>query len=320
MPTVAPKLRPPACSQELLRAFLSAYWLRPENALWMTLRSATLAKQALASPTLDLCCGDGIFSFLHADGRFDAAFDVFGAVRDLERVTSAHADMFDAPGVDYQPAVAQRPRRGWDTGLDAKPNLLAKAGALGFYRTLIEHDCNAPLPFEPETFASVYCNALYWVGDVEACLAELRRVTRVGGRVVLQVKLAEMTDYTLEAFRDQLGERFLELIGRGRRACWPALATRAQWERRFRRAGFDLIDERPFVTRTHAHLWDIGLRPIAPLLVRMTQEIRPATRAAVKREWVALFLELLAPMCRPDFDLLDPDAEPAETQYTLTPG
>ena len=72
-------------------------------------------------------------------------------------------------------------------------------------------------------------------------------------------------------------------------------------------------------TRTHAHLWDVGLRPIAPLLVRMANELTPATRREIKQDWIALFQELLEPVCRLDFDLFADESEPAEMQYVLQP-
>ena len=72
-------------------------------------------------------------------------------------------------------------------------------------------------------------------------------------------------------------------------------------------------------------------RHIAPLLVRMVQAITPETRATIKKDWVDLFCELLAPLCTPDLDL-SPHAspgdrqaghaaqqEPAEIQYVLSP-
>ena len=53
---------------DLLRRFLQVYWLRPENAFWMTLRSETLADCPIEQPALDIACGDGLFSFLHCGG------------------------------------------------------------------------------------------------------------------------------------------------------------------------------------------------------------------------------------------------------------
>ena len=304
----------------LLRQYVQAYWLRPENAFWMCLRSLTLGRCAIRSPSCDMACGDGVFSFLHAGGEFDQRFDVFGAVGHLDRVTDEHADMFDAGGARYAPRITRPAACRIDVGADLKPELLQKAATLGFYQRLVEHDCNRPLPFPDQAFATVYCNSAYWIRAVDRLLRELRRITRPDGTVILHVKLAALQDYTLRAFRRQLGDRFLELIDRGRRGCWPTIGTRSQWEQRFKQAGLTIADATPFVTRTHAHIWDVGLRPFAPLLVRMANALTPELRVEIKHDWVALLLELLEPLCRPDFDLFAEASEPAEIQYVLRPG
>jgi len=301
----------------LLRRFLEAYWLRPENALWMALRSEALVRVAFTRPSIDLGCGDGVFSFLHFGGVFDPAFDVFTAVDHLDRVRDAHADMFDSGADRYRPRIISRPADAIDLGSDCKPAMLAKAAKLDFYARLVEHDNNNPLPFDDASFAIVYCNAAYWVREIDRFLAELGRITQPDGRVVLQVKLDAMRRYTLEAHRHVLGDRFLDIIGRGRVDCWPTLADRSTWEGRFVQAGFSILEVTPFVTRTHAHLWDIGLRPIAPQLVRMANALSPATRAEIKRDWVDLFCELLSPLCDPALDLFTGHDEPAEIQYVL---
>ncbi|RMF76352.1 MAG: methyltransferase domain-containing protein [Planctomycetota bacterium] len=315
----APATPTSARPDEVLRAFLACYWLRPENALWMTLRSMVLSHARLEPPAADLSCGDGVFTFLHCGGRFDDSFDVFRTVRRVDGTGSARTDMFDYHDADYMPPIARRPHTIVDVGTDLKPALLAKADALGFYRRLVQHDNNHPLPFEDDAFATVYCNSAYWVRRIDVFLRELVRVTRRDGAAVLHVKLAAMSGYTLAGFRDMLGDTFLDIIGRGRFDCWPTVATRNEWEQRFARAGFEIVDARPFVTRTHAHIWDIGLRPIAPLLVRMANEIDDASRLSIKRDWIALLEDLLRPLCRPDFDLFAQAAEPAEIQYVLRP-
>jgi len=302
---------------DLLRRFVQAYWLRPENALWMTLRSITLSAHALERPSIDISCGDGVFSFLHGGGAFDPAFDVFTSVARLDRRQSETGDMFDHLRDDYRPPIISRPGDSIDVGTDCKPTMLAKADRLRFYDRLVEHDNNEPLPFADGTFQTVYCNAAYWVANIDGFLAEARRITRPGGRIILQVKLDSMRRYTLEPCEAALGRRFLDIIGRGRIDCWPTLADRSTWETRFARARLSIENATPFVTKTHAHLWDIGLRPIAPMLVRMANALSPATRAAIKTEWVDLFCELLEPLCDPSLELLPIRDEPAEIQYVL---
>ncbi len=285
----------------------------------MTLRSTTLSAHALERPSLDVSCGDGVFSFLHDGGAFDPAFDVFTSVARLDRRQNEAGDMFDHLRDDYRPPIVSRPGDSIDVGTDCKSTMLAKADRLRFYDRLVEHDNNHPLPFADATFQTVYCNAAYWVANIAGFLAEMRRITRPGGRIILQVKLNSMRRYTLQAYEAALGRRFLDIIGRGRIDCWPTLADRSTWETRFARARLSIENATPFVTKTHAHLWDIGLRPIAPMLVRMANALSPATRAAIKTEWVDLFCELLEPLCDPSLDLLSGNGDPAETQYVLRP-
>ncbi|MCC7291150.1 MAG: methyltransferase domain-containing protein [Phycisphaerales bacterium] len=309
---------PPAVDRlALLRRFLTAYWLRPENAFWMTLRSLSLSTVEWRGPSIDVSCGDGLFSFLHAGGELDPAFDVFASVGSLDRVTHEHADMFDFAGLQYAPPVTRRPARGIDVGTDLKDAMLAKASALGFYGRLIRHDSNERLPLPDASFETVYCNSAYWVEQIDGFLAELARIAAPSGRVILHVKLDSMRRYTLEPWRAALGENFLRIIGRGRFECWKSLASRLQWERRFQSAGLRIADARAFATPTHSRLWDVGLRPIAPLLTRMAGALTPQTRAAIKRDWVDLFCELLDPMTRVGFDLSETADEPAEMQYVL---
>ncbi len=301
-----------------LRRFLEAYWLRPENALWMTLRSVALAKHKPTTPSLDLCCGDGLFTFLHLDGALEPSFDVFSSVAGLDRVKNEAHDMFDHATSDYQPAVIKHPICQIDVGCDLKINLIDKAQALNLYDRIVQHDCNETLPFADDSFEWVYCNAAYWVSHIAQLLSELRRITKSDGRVVLQVKLDSLQRYNLNVFRPLLGDRWLDIIGRGRLACWPALADRSTWEKRFADAGLSIIEATPFITQTHAHLWDVGLRPIAPLLVKMANGLTDQTRASIKSEWVDLFLELLEPFCNGQADLFGQADEPGEIQYVLS--
>jgi SAM-dependent methyltransferase len=305
---------------DLLHRYLNVYWLRPENAFWTVLRSLAWRRVAVSSPSIDVSCGDGVFSFIHAGGAFAPSFDVFQAVGQLDRVTPENADMFDHPTDEtYRPAVTRRPTWKIDVGADLKGALLGKAGVLDFYGRLVRHDNNEPLPFRDGEFQTVYCNSAKWVRNIGPFLAEIARITRPDGTIVLHVKLDTIARYTLTPFGAELGERFLEIIDRGRLATWPALASRAEWERRFEAAGLNIVAVTLLATRTHAHLWDVGLRPIAPLLVRMTDGLTPPTRLAIKQDWIALFRELLEPICRPDFDLFAEESEPAEVQYVLRP-
>ena len=306
-------------TRELLQRFLNCYWLRPENEFWMVLRSQVLSQFDWVSPAIDVSCGDGIFSFLHAGGDFDLDFDVFTSVGRLDEVRDEHRDMFDHIDDNYRPIINQRPTYNIAVGTDWKQSLLDKAARLDFYDKLIQHDNNEPLPFADDSFATVYCNSIYWVKDIDTFLRELKRICRPDGRALLEVKLDAVTRYTLAPFADKLGQRWLDIMDRGRAATWPTMADRATWEKRFTEAGLRIAHAIPFVTRTHAHIWDIGLRPIAPMLVRMANQIDRNTRRTIKADWIDLFLDLLEPITREDFELLSGQHEPAELLFVLEP-
>ncbi len=309
-----------AAARGKLHAFLSAYWLRPENAFWMVLRSDALDACRLEAPWIDLSCGDGVFSFLHAGGRFDDAFDVFTSVAHLDRVKTSHADIFDHVDEAYRPGIVRRPSSTIACGSDWKAALLEKAGRLALYDRLIEHDNNRPLPVPDGAFQTVYCNAIYWVERIDAFLAEIRRICAPAGRVILEVKLDSILSCTLERFRSGLGDEFLSIINRGRFATWPSMSDRVTWERRFEQAGLRTVRAIPFATRTHAHVWDVGLRPIAPLLARMANALTPATRLSIKRDWIALFEDLAKPFCDPTLRLADSTTEEeVEVLFELRP-
>jgi SAM-dependent methyltransferase len=282
----------------------------------MALRSETLAAVPLDQPCADFGCGDGVFSFLHLGGRFDPAFDVFTDVN-LSDARNGRPDMFDCATDAYQPTIVSPPSQQIDVGLDLKANMLTKAKLLELYGQLIQHDNNDTLPYSAEQFRTIYCNAAYWVENIEGFLVEVRRVLQPGGKIILQVKLDCLSRYTLDAHRAALGERFLDIIAGDRLNCWPSLTDRLTWERRFGRAGLTIEQATPFITKTHAHIWDIGLRPITPLLVKMANALSPQTRAQIKDEWVGRLLELTEPLCRPDLHLGGHEDEPAEMQYVL---
>lgn len=312
----AAEKRDPAAA---LLPFLNAFWLRPENAVWMTLRSEALRHCAWERPSADLCCGDGLFSFLHHGGRLDPDFDVFQSGCNLQAAGSPGADIFDHAADDYRPPIAKPADLQIDDGSDHKPNLLAKARTLNLYAALTEHDHNRPLPFADGRFRTIFCNAAYWITEIDAFLSQLRRIAHPDGRVILHVKLDAMRRGSLSRLEKILGPQAVGRLAGDRLASWPTLADRRTWETRFQRAGFSIENALPLATTLHATLWEVGLRPIAPLIARLATATNPQTRTAVKRDWVALFTELAAPLCDPTLTTATSRHEPVEVQYVLRP-
>jgi len=219
-----------------LRKFLNVYWLRPENALWRSINCIAMEDLEFHEPSLDLSCGDGIFSFLRAGGDFDRAFDIFTAVKDINRFFE-NVDIYDATSQDYTPPITSYPFYKITVGTPWKQNLLDKAARLDFYKKLRLHDNNNPLPFENDTFQTIFSNSVYWVKNLTQLLSEIARVLHPKGRAILVLKTASIRDYTLDAFEPALGSDWLDLIDRGRKLHYPRLFNDEGWTRLLNDAG-----------------------------------------------------------------------------------
>lgn len=80
-----------------LNQLLNVFWLRPETALWREIDIRAMQSFSFKSPSLDIGCGDGIFSFIRAGGKFSSEFDAFQAMSGLDKFFEK-VDVFDEIG------------------------------------------------------------------------------------------------------------------------------------------------------------------------------------------------------------------------------
>lgn len=303
-----------------LQELLSVFWLRPETAIWRELDIQAMAPFHFRPPALDLGCGDGIFSFVRAGGRFDPGFDAFRAVGELDKFFE-NVDVFDAFEGSIAPTVIQRPAYEIQCGFDHKENLLRKAGQLGLYRELKLGDGNRPLPFADDSFRSVFSNIVYWLDDPEAVLKEISRILNRGGQACLMLPNETLPEFS---FYHQLHVKtgdadwaFLEKLDRGRFADNIRQAKSAtSWEAMFAAAELRVVGHVAHLSKTVIQIWDVGLRPLFPVLRKMADFVPREALPALKREWVAILHQFLAPIARMDSRLRQ-QAEPAFHCYIL---
>lgn len=284
-----------------LPTFLEYFWLRPETAVWRALDCAALHSLEFQPPILDLGCGDGAFSFLRAGGRFLPSYDFASQAGNLDQFF-ANADIYDHFDPDKALDVVARPARyRISCGFDQKRTLLAKAALTGLYEETVAGDANARLPFEDGSFATVYSNILYWLDDYPHALAEIARILRRGGRCILQVPGEHFRSFS---FYQRLFVRtgdpkweWLKLLDRGRSDNIKNCMSSKEWSAAFRRAGLAVERCHPYLPRLIIEAWDIGLRPLSPVLIEMANAMEPEQRAAAKTKWVESLLPLLLPLC-----------------------
>lgn len=304
---------------QILDALLSAYWLRPEQAMWRAIDFRAMASFEMESPSLDLGCGEGTFAFLRAGGEFQNGYDVFQATTGLNRFFEA-IDVYDAFDESAVSQIAVKPSYQIDVGFDHKENLLKKAAMLGVYKSFKLGDGNDRLPFDDNSFASIFSNVVYWLDDPQAVLSEIERILKPGGKACLMLPndtLREFSFFNRLAAGGNPDWAFLEQLDRGRlseniKHAKPA----AEWEAMFSVSGLAVHEHVQHLSKTAIQIWDIGMRPLFPVLMKMVASIKPEELPAIKREWIATMKHFLLPIVEMDF-ALHQNEEPAFHCYTL---
>lgn len=303
-----------------LDALLNVFWLRPETALWRELDIRTMADFQFRSPSLDLGCGDGIFSFIRGGGRFDSVFDAFQVMSGLDKFFE-NVDVFDAFDELLSPIVVHAADYQIDCGFDHKDNLLKKASKLGLYKSLQQGDANAALPFSDESFYSIFSNILYWLDDPSKTLKEISRVLKPEGRACFMLPNITLPQYSFfNTLYVQTGDArwaFLEKLDRGRfNDNIRQARSSADWENMFSNAGLKIISHRQHLSKTVIQLWDIGMRPLFPVLLRMAKGLDKDLLSSIKEDWVRTLRQFLEPIILMDADLSE-EHEPAFHCYVL---
>jgi SAM-dependent methyltransferase len=134
-----------------------------------------------------------------------------------------------------------------DVGLDPAFVSLEEAARFGAYRLLV-NSMGDRIPCTAESFASVVSNSvLEHIPNVDAVLADIRRVLKPGGRLVITVPNDHFTqNLSIAGFFDRIGlhgpaDGYRRLFNRISRHYHPD--PPAQWRGRLEKSGFKVLEE-----------------------------------------------------------------------------
>ena len=155
-----------------LNGLLNAYWIRPEAAIHRTLDILQMKNVVFKKPILDLGCGNGVFSFLFFGGKFNSDFDVYQWVPDTTNFIKGR-DIYNQ-STKYKPKILKKPKTKVDVGIDWKQSLLDNANKLGLYDKTVQHDLNKKLPFDDNSFSTIFSNDMFWINKIDDLLLQAR--------------------------------------------------------------------------------------------------------------------------------------------------
>jgi SAM-dependent methyltransferase len=307
-------------NEATLDELLSVFWLRPETALWREIDIQAMKGFQFESPSLDLGCGDGLFSFLRAGGRFSPEFDAFQVVSGLDGFFN-NVDVFDAYDESLMPGILKKAAYGIDFAFDHKENLLKKASHLGLYGVSKIGDANKPLPFESGSIRTVFSNIVYWLDNPQAVFLEVSRILCTGGRACFMLPNRTLPEFSFfrRLYYDTKDPKwaFLEKLDRGRfDDNIRQSRSPSEWEQMFAQSGLHVVGHRRHLSKTVIQMWDVGLRPLFPVLKRMTAKLSPDDLLDIKAEWIDILKQFLEPIANMDADLCQGE-EPAFHCYIV---
>ena len=275
--------------KQYLEQYLNWFWLRPENALMLTIRAEKFSStfKYFDSDSLDVSCGDGVFSFIAGGGLLGFDSDMFMSV-DNTKPRLGNFDAFDFYDEAYKVDILKPPSINFSHGSDWKMNLINKAENLNWYKNLFVHDNNLTFPFKNNIFGYIYSNSTYWVQQFDEHINDLVRLLRPGGYLVLEVKTTNIEKYSSYEYAcDMFGIKACELFDAGRRSTWKGLKSLGEYRKFFDNIKeLELIEEKPVYGDMLVQIWDIGLRPLFNPLSKMANGLDEQTRREVKKEWV----------------------------------
>lgn len=292
-------------TSEFLEALLPHLWLRPERALvdaYQLSAVSSLFPEDLPHPSLEFGCTDGVCTFVLLGGRakitYDDYLDVPVPSRILER--DDYFEVADPLTLD----VVSRPARETITyGLSWKGAHVERASRLNLYGTLIQSPLNAAIPLEENSLEFVWAPNLFQVKpeDLDSAIEGLQDVLRIGGTLVTIVPDTNQRDFELLERMPSLNSSLREVLDRGisRNLTMNAKSDK-EWRAKFQQHNLEVMEHKPFLPRIVGDIYQIGFRPMFPVLLKAYKSLRSLNLSEfirIKQQWIDTEFNFLEGLC-----------------------
>ncbi|MGG7073557.1 hypothetical protein U5B43_04765 [Campylobacter sp. 9BO] len=124
----------------------------------------------------------------------------------------------------------------------------------------------------------------------------------MGGAVALMLPNKTMPDFSfynqLYIKKGNMDFGFLRYLDRGRYSSNIKLAKSfSEWEKIICNSGLKIAEHKMHLSKTVIQMWDIGLRPIFPVLSKLVNAVENKEELLnIKEEWIEIFMRFLEPI------------------------
>jgi SAM-dependent methyltransferase len=264
-----------------MKEFLYMTWLRPENVVWDTIASFLIGGELIkAHNILEVGIGNGYFTFMTLGGKFHKEYDWYYNVN-VEDYNDSK-DIYDHFNVvDITRYVLEYPGTRLSYGVDHKHKLLKQVEQLNIVDKLILHDANEFI--ELPDVDTIYSNIIYWLKDPIHILQNFQKILNPKGKIILTFPNRDFFRYCPSYRRENPLQKLLNR-GRAENILWSM--DLADFEKTLNeKTSLNIIQNRKFLCELTLNIWDVGLRPLSPHLIKMANNLDKAKRTEIKEEW-----------------------------------
>jgi hypothetical protein len=302
---------------DLFRRLLVPLWLRPERALWEAHQLFAVREFLLnefEQPSLEYGCLDGVLTFVLLGGEFSLEFDDYLELT-VERHSGSqpaptHRDYFDqcTTELDIRSMVARRPDPKFSVGISWKESHINKARRLDVYDELRLIDLGSPLAGVPtSTYRTIFAPMLFWLENdrLGTMFDELRRIVHPDGRVITIFPGEPQAQHSIYPTLSSIEPEWAKSIDRGiHENLTRSIRPLQGWDDFFNQHQWIIGRRSEFITPVINQIYQIGLRPMFPVMVNMYHRLRRASLPEwrdLKSHWIETVEHFLAPLCSPDW-------------------
>lgn len=264
--------------------YFNLYWLRPENVPW-DLHVCKIFQENFKinklSRSLEIGSGHGYNTLLNLNGELNKQFDFF--FNSKPNFFFKNNDIYDFK-IFYknkENLVTKPAENRFELVLDLKKNLINNSKLLNISKKYKVFDCNNDMS-KFGRFDFIYTSIIYWLNNPYKSIINIKKLLNPNGYFLFTIPNQNFLKYCKSY---SLKGKLWRLINRGRKKTLKLIVEENLFENWLKKNQLDIVTKNYFLSKKTLQIWDLGLRPISPFLIKMANSLDFNTRSIIKKEW-----------------------------------
>jgi trans-aconitate methyltransferase len=233
---------------------------------------------------MEVGIGTGYSTFLIFGGKMKPEYDFYFNISTDHKKFWKGEDIYNSVDrFDISQFIEKRAEKRIYVATDFKESLIKQAEQLGFIDKTIVEDANEKISV-PDNVDAIYSNILYWLKDPFAVLKKMEENISRGTKVVVVFPNSNFLKYCRSYGKEN---EFWKLLNRNRVDSLMWTLDVSEFEQRLtKETNLKIKKFQTYLNKETLSIWDTGLRPFSPHLIKMANSLDFLKRLEIKHEWV----------------------------------